>query len=256
MSIRVLLVDDQDLMREGLCAILSANDDIEVVAEASSGPLAVAAARALGPDVVLMDVEMPGGDGLTATRDVLAGCPGTRVLMLTMFDLDEYVLTALRAGASGFLLKTTPAAALVASVRACAAGDLPFSTTVTRRLVESFVHQPSAMPPGTLPEACRDLTDRELDVLRALARGLSNAEIGHELFLAETTVKTHVTRVLGKLGLRDRLQAVVFAYESELVRLGSRGPASFTPRSSSGGVPEEATLHRPLGARVDSEHGG
>ncbi len=217
--VRVLLADDQDLMREGLAAILTADEHITVVAEASSGPSAVAAARALAPDVVLMDVEMPGGDGLTAAREILATCPHIRVLILTMFNLDEYVLEALQAGASGFLLKTTPAAALVTAVHACAAGDLPFSTSVTRRLVDTFLHgqRPAA---GPLPAACKDLTDRELEVLRALARGLSNAEIGHELFLAETTVKTHVTRILAKLGLRDRLQAVVFAYQSGLVPLG------------------------------------
>jgi DNA-binding NarL/FixJ family response regulator len=169
-----------------------------------------------------MDVEMPGGDGLTATREVLARCPGTRVLVLTTFDLDEYVLEALRSGASGFLLKTTPAAALVSAVRACAAGEMLLAPTVTRRLVETYVRQPALPADGVVPSRLRDLTERELDVLRALGRGLSNAEIGRELYMAETTVKTHLTHVLAKLGLRDRVQAVIVAYETGLIRLGGR----------------------------------
>jgi DNA-binding NarL/FixJ family response regulator len=220
-TVRVVVADDHDLLRDGVAAILGADPGIEVVGEASSGPSAVAAARALAPDVVLMDVEMPGGDGLTATEEILQRCPGTKVLVLTTFDLDEYVLAALRAGASGFLLKTTPAGALVQSVHACAAGEMLLAPSVTRRLVETFVRQPAPAPEGTVPARLRDLTDRELDVLRALARGLSNAEIGRELFLAETTVKTHVTHILAKLGLRDRVQAVVVAYETGLARLGS-----------------------------------
>jgi DNA-binding NarL/FixJ family response regulator len=170
-----------------------------------------------------MDVEMPGGDGLTATRQILQQSPHTRVLVLTTFDLDEYVLEALRVGASGFLLKTTPSAALVSAVRACAAGEMLLAPSVTRRLVETYVRQPAPpVPVGVVPPALRELTERELDVLRALARGLSNAEIGRELYLAETTVKTHVTHVLAKLGLRDRVHAVIVAYESGLVRLGGR----------------------------------
>ena len=220
--VRVVIADDHDLLRDGLTAILGADPAIEVVGEASSGPSAVAAAAALAPDVVLMDVEMPGGDGLTATRQVLERCRGTRVLVLTTFDLDEYVLEALRAGASGFLLKTTPATALVAAVRACAAGETLLAPSVIRRLVESYVRQPTAPAEGAVPRALQELTDRELDVLRALARGLSNAEIGRELYLAETTVKTHVTHVLAKLGLRDRVQAVIVAYETGLARPGSR----------------------------------
>jgi DNA-binding NarL/FixJ family response regulator len=220
--VRVVIADDHDLLRDGVTAILGADPGIEVVGEASSGPSAVAAAAALAPDVVLMDVEMPGGDGLTATRQILARCPRTRVLVLTTFDLDEYVLEALRAGASGFLLKTTPAAALVSAVRACAAGEMLLAPSVTRRLVETYVRQPTSPPEGTVPPGMEQLTERELDVLRALARGLSNAEIGRDLYLAETTVKTHVTHLLAKLGLRDRVQAVILAYESGLVRLGDR----------------------------------
>ena len=220
-TVRVVLADDHDLLRDGVAAILGADPGIEVVAEAASGPSAVAAARALAPDVVLMDIEMPGG-GLAATREVLASSPGTRVLVLTMFDLDEYVLEALRAGASGFLLKTTPSTALVAAVRACAAGEMQLSPAVTRRLVESYVRQPEVAPEGgAVPARFAALTDRELEVLRAMARGLSNAEIGRDLFMAETTVKTHVTRILAKLELRDRVQAVIAAYETGLVRLGA-----------------------------------
>jgi DNA-binding NarL/FixJ family response regulator len=217
-DVRVLLVDDHDLVRGGLSAILGATRGIAVVGEASSGPAGVAAARELGPDVVLMDVEMPGGDGLTATRAILAACPGTRVLMLTMFDLDEYVFQALRAGASGFLLKTTPPARLVEAVRACAAGEMTLAPSVTQRLVHTFVQRPPLPAEDAVPTALRDLTPREIDVLRAVARGLSNAEIGAELYLAEPTVKTHVTRILAKLGLRDRVQAVVLAYETGFVR--------------------------------------
>jgi DNA-binding NarL/FixJ family response regulator len=220
--IRVLLADDHDLLRDGVGAILGADPGVEVVGEASSGPSAVAAARALAPDVVLMDVEMPGGDGVTATREILERCPDTRVLVLTTFDLDEYVLEALRAGASGFLLKTTPARVLVEAVHACATGEMLLAPTVTRRLVESFVRQPVMAPGQGVPPALRALTDRELEVLRALARGLSNAEIGQALYLAETTVKTHVTHILAKLGLRDRVQAVVTAYQTGLARLGDR----------------------------------
>jgi DNA-binding NarL/FixJ family response regulator len=218
--VRVLLADDHDLLRDGVAAILDADPDFEVVGEASSGPSAVAAARALAPDVVLMDIEMPGGDGLVATREILRLCPGTRVLVLTMFDLDEYVFEALRAGASGFLLKTTASAGLTAAVRSCVAGELHLAPTVTRRLVESFLHRPVTAVPDAVPDRLRGLTGRELEVLRAMARGLSNAEIGRELFLAETTVKTHVTRILAKLGLRDRLQAVIAAYETGLVPHG------------------------------------
>ena len=213
--IRVVLADDQDLIRGGLRAILDSEDDIEVVAEVGDGAAAARAAADHAADVVLMDVQMPGTDGLDGTRRVLLARPQCRVLVLTMFDLDEYVFGALRAGASGFLLKTTPPADLAAGVRACHSGDLLFAPAVTRRLVEAYVRRPPA-PEGVPPELA-ELTDRELDVLRAITRGLSNAEIAAELFVSEATVKTHVTRILWKLGLRDRVQAVVAAYEYGLV---------------------------------------
>jgi len=212
--IRVVLADDQDLIRGGLRAILDAVDDIVVVAEAASGATAASAAVAYAADVVLMDVQMPGTDGIAGTEAVLRARPQCKVLVLTMFDLDEYVFGALRAGASGFLLKTTPPGELAAAIRACSSGDLLFSPTVTRRLVETYVRRP---PSGSVPAQLAALTDRELDVLRAMARGLSNAEIARSLYLGETTVKTHVTRILAKLGLRDRVQAVVLAYECGLV---------------------------------------
>jgi DNA-binding NarL/FixJ family response regulator len=211
--VRVLLVDDHDLLRGGLSAILGVAEGIEVVGQASDGPTAVTLAHDLTPDVVLMDVEMPGGDGLSASRQILTRCPATRVLILTMFDLDEYVFQALRAGASGFLLKTTPPAQLVGAVRACAAGETLLAPSVTRRLIETFIRRAPPATGSALPPQVKRLTPRELEVLKAMARGLSNAEIGHELHLAETTVKTHVTRILAKLGLRDRVQAVVVAFE-------------------------------------------
>jgi DNA-binding NarL/FixJ family response regulator len=210
-----VLADDQDLIRGGLRAILDAAPDIEVVAEASSGVAAATAAAQYRADVVLMDVQMPGSDGIDGTRRVLQARPQCRVLVLTMFDLDEYVFGALRAGASGFLLKTTSPGELAAAVRACHSGELLFAPTVTRRLVETYVRRPPAT--DALPAQLSALTEREVDVLRELARGLSNAEIARCLYLGETTVKTHVTRILAKLGLRDRVQAVVLAYESGLV---------------------------------------
>jgi DNA-binding NarL/FixJ family response regulator len=211
----VVVADDQDLIRGGLRAILDAAGDIEVVAEASSGLAAATAAATHLADVVLMDVQMPGSDGIQGTAAVLQARPQCRVLVLTMFDLDEYVFAALRAGASGFLLKTTSPAELSAAVRACHSGELLFAPTVTRRLVETYVRRPPVT--GGVPARLSALTGREIDVLRALARGLSNAEIARELYLGETTVKTHVTRILAKLGLRDRVQAVVLAYECGLV---------------------------------------
>jgi DNA-binding NarL/FixJ family response regulator len=217
--IRVVLADDQDLIRGGLRAILTAAPDLVVVGEAADGDEAARVAAEHDADVVLMDVQMPGVDGLEGTRRVVAGSGHTRVLMLTTFDLDEYVFEALRGGASGFLLKTTAPDELGAAIRACHAGQMLFAPTVTRRLVEAYVRTPPAN--GELDAGLRGLTDRELDVLRALARGLSNAEIAQALYLGEATVKTHVTRILAKLGLRDRVQAVVLAYESGLVRPGA-----------------------------------
>jgi DNA-binding NarL/FixJ family response regulator len=213
--IRVALVDDQALIRGGLRAILDAEDDIEVVGEASDGAGAVRLATARLADVVLMDVQMPVVDGIEGTRRVIEARPECRVVVLTMFDLDEYVFAALRAGASGFLLKTTPPDELAAAVRACHGGEMLFAPTVTRRLVETYVRHPPA--PDGIPDRLQELTAREVDVLRAIARGLSNGEIAAELYLGEATVKTHVTRILGKLGLRDRVQAVVLAYECGLV---------------------------------------
>jgi DNA-binding NarL/FixJ family response regulator len=213
--VKVVIADDQDLIRGGLRAILDAVPDVEVVAEAASGSAAAVAAAQFLADVVLMDVQMPGTDGIEGTRLVLAERPRCRVLVLTMFDLDEYVFAALRAGASGFLLKTTPPGELAAAIRACHSGELLFAPTVTRRLVETYVRRPPTT--GALPPEVAALTDREVDVLREVARGLSNAEIARSLYLGETTVKTHVTRILAKLGLRDRVQAVVLAYECGLV---------------------------------------
>jgi DNA-binding NarL/FixJ family response regulator len=213
--IRVALADDQDLVRGGLRAILDAEDDIEIVGEASDGAGAARLATARLADIVLMDVQMPGVDGLEGARRVIEARPECRVLMLTMFDLDEYVFAALRAGASGFLLKTTAPAELAAAVRACHSGELLFAPAITRRLVETYVRHPPR--PDGVPARLQELTGRELDVLRALARGLSNAEIAAELYLGEATVKTHVTRILSKLDLRDRVQAVVLSYECGLV---------------------------------------
>jgi DNA-binding NarL/FixJ family response regulator len=213
--IRVGIVDDQALIRGGLRAILDAEADIEVVGEASDGAGAVRLASARLADVVLMDVQMPAVDGIEGTRRVIEARPESRVVVLTMFDLDEYVFAALRAGASGFLLKTTPPDELAAAVRACHGGEMLFAPTVTRRLVETYVRHPPA--PDGIPDRLEELTAREVDVLRAIARGLSNGEIAAELYLGEATVKTHVTRILGKLGLRDRVQAVVLAYECGLV---------------------------------------
>jgi DNA-binding NarL/FixJ family response regulator len=211
--IRVLVADDHALLRSGVAAILHSDPDIEVVGTCGDGPTAVSEATRLAPDVVVMDVQMPGGDGITATERVLHACPATRVLVLTMFDLDEYVLGALRAGASGFLIKTTPPTDLIAGVKACAGGNAALGSTVIARLVESYVDRPT---PTVTPSAMSGLTPRERDVLRSMARGQSNAEIGAELYLAETTVKTHVARILAKLGVRDRVQAVVLAHESGL----------------------------------------
>ncbi len=211
MTVRVVVVDDNRLLRAGLVAVLNSDPDLEVVAEADHGPAGVAAAVELKPDVVLMDVEMPGGDGITATRSILESRLEARVLVLTMFDTDEYVLQALRAGASGFLIKTTEPVDLIRAVHACAAGQSTIGPTVMSRLIDSL----APTPPMTVP-GLADLTERELDVLRAMATGCSNLEIAERLFLAETTVKTHVGRVFDKLGVRDRVQAVVLAHRAGL----------------------------------------
>lgn len=210
-----VIADDQALIRGGLRAILDAEPDIRVAAETSNGREAARAAREHAADIVLMDVEMPGSDGIEGIGLTCAARPEARVLMLTTFDLDEYVFAALKAGASGFLLKTTPPAELARAIRVCHSGQMLFAPEITRRLVDSFVRRRPART-GT-PEQLRDLTDRELDVFLALAKGLSNREIGAQLYLGEATVKTHVTRILAKLGLRDRIQAVVLAYESGAV---------------------------------------
>jgi DNA-binding NarL/FixJ family response regulator len=213
MAVRVVVVDDNALLRAGLVTVLGSDPDLEVVGEAGSGPEGVAVVRSARPDLVLMDVEMPGGDGITATAQVLREPSPPRVLILTMFDLDEYVVEGLRAGASGFLIKTTPPADLLRAVKACAAGDVTLGPTVVDRLVSSYTRRPD---PKGHPGLAR-LTDRETEVLQAMARGLSNAEIGAELYMAETTVKTHVARVLAKLEVRDRVQAVVLAHRHGVV---------------------------------------
>jgi DNA-binding NarL/FixJ family response regulator len=216
--IRVLVADDQALVRAGFRAILEAQDDLEVVGEAGDGGEAVAIARELRPDVVLMDVRMPGVDGIEATRRLLRDGDGPRVLMLTTFDLDEYVYEAMRAGASGFLLKDAPRDQLVGAVRTVAAGDSLLAPALLRRLIEDFVRRPA--PGARSHPELDELTERELEVLTLIARGLANAEIAARLFVSEATVRTHVTHILAKLGLRDRVQAVVLAYETGLVQPG------------------------------------
>jgi DNA-binding NarL/FixJ family response regulator len=219
MSLGVLIVDDQALVRAGFRMILEAEEDMEVVGEAADGREAVAEAQRLRPDVVLMDVRMPDIDGIEATRRLLRDGADAKVVMLTTFDMDEYVYDALRAGASGFLLKDVPPEQLVAGIRAVASGDALLAPSVTRRVIEEFVRRPPASV-RTLPPKLGELTARELEVLKLIARGRSNAEIATELFVSETTVKTHVAHVLMKLDLRDRVQGVVLAYESGLIQPG------------------------------------
>jgi DNA-binding NarL/FixJ family response regulator len=224
-SLAVLIVDDQALVRAGFRMILEAEEDIDVVGEAADGRQAVAEVRRARPDVVLMDVRMPDVDGIEATRRLLGeGGTDAKIVMLTTFDMDEYVYDALRAGASGFLLKDVPPEQLVAGIRAVASGDALLAPAVTRRVIEEFVRRPPDSV-RTAPPELAELTARELEVLELIARGLSNAEIAKELFVSETTVKTHVAHVLMKLDLRDRVQAVVFAYESGLVLPGAERPA-------------------------------
>jgi DNA-binding NarL/FixJ family response regulator len=214
----VLVVDDQELVRAGLCTVLDRQDDIEVVGDAADGRAAIEEARRQRPDVVLMDVRMPGLNGIAATREITAASASPRVLVLTTFDLDEYVYEALRAGASGFLLKDTPPGRLAETIRTVGDGDALLAPQITRRLVERF-----AAPRPQAPEALGELTAREVEVLRLIARGLSNAEIADELVVSLPTVKTHVGRILMKLGLRDRVQAVVLAYEAGIVAPGREG---------------------------------
>jgi DNA-binding NarL/FixJ family response regulator len=223
MSIRVLLVDDQSLIRTGFRMILDAEEGIDVVGESADGTQAIDSVNRFKPDVVLMDIRMPEMDGIEATRRIVGAASGehpVRVLMLTTFDLDEYVYDALRAGASGFLLKDVPADQLVNGIRLVADGDSLLAPSVTRRLIEEFSRTPRADAPP--PPSFEELTAREMEVLKLIARGMSNAEIAAELVVSETTVKTHVTRVLLKLGVRDRVQAVVSAYEGGLVAPGAR----------------------------------
>jgi DNA-binding NarL/FixJ family response regulator len=218
--ISVVIADDQALVRGGFRMILDAQEDLEVVGEAEDGKQALDQVRELRPDVVLMDVRMPVLDGIAATRRVVSEGLSTRVLVLTTFDQDDIVYDAMKAGASGFLLKSAPPARLVDAIRTVADGDALLAPSITRRLVESFVRRP---PPGQArPPAVDELTERELEVLRLIARGLSNAEIAASLVVSEATVKTHVNRVLSKLDLRDRVQAVVLAYESGLVQPGEQ----------------------------------
>ena len=218
--ISVLLADDQALVRTGFALILRAESDLEVVGEAADGAAAVSLSEELRPDVVLMDVRMPNVDGIEATRRITSTLPATRVLMLTTFDLDEYVVSAFRAGASGFLLKTAPRDQLVAAVRTVNAGEALLAPMSTRKLLERFTHAPEEAP------VLADLTGRERDVLVLLARGLSNAEIAAELVVEPSTVKSHVASLLSKLDCRDRVQAVVVAYESGLIRPGAAAPRS------------------------------
>ncbi len=216
MSIGILIADDQALVRAGFRMILEAEQDLRVLAEAKDGEEAVQAARRSQPEIVLMDIRMPKMDGLEATRRIIAGSrQPPRVLMLTTFDLDEYVFDALHAGASGFLLKDVPPEQLVAGIRVVAEGDSLLSPSVTRRLIESFVRVRPLTPES--PPGLEELTARELEILGLIARGLSNAEIAEQLVVSSTTVKTHVARVLSKLDLRDRVQAVVLAYEAGIV---------------------------------------
>ncbi len=228
--ISVLIADDQTLVRHGFRMILEIEDDLDVVGEAANGDEAVARARDLRPDVVLMDVRMPGTDGIVATQRITddPDC-SSKVVMLTTFDMDEYVYEALQAGASGFLLKDVQAELLVAGIRAVQAGESLLAPTVTRRMIESFLQRPRAVDPAA-HRALETLTHRERETLALLARGLTNAEIATELFVSETTVKTHVGRVLTKLGLRDRVQAVIYAYETGLVGQGTAEPGAVPAR--------------------------
>jgi DNA-binding NarL/FixJ family response regulator len=221
--VRVLLVDDDDLMRAGLRSVLSSDDTIDVVGEAGDGRDAVECVRKLGPDVVLMDVRMPNLDGIAATREVLAARPEAKVVILTTFEEDDYIFGALRAGASGFLLKRTSPEDLIGGLHTVAAGDSLLSPSVTRRVVERMAGQPAPASDVAASARLQELTPREREVLELVARGLSNSEIAAAFVIEESTVKTHVKRILMKLRLRDRVQAVIFAYESGVTQPGSGG---------------------------------
>jgi DNA-binding NarL/FixJ family response regulator len=223
MSVRVLIVDDDDLMRAGLKAVLSSDDEIDVMGEAGDGRTAIQQARAGRPDVVLMDVRMPDLDGISATRELLAVSPEIKVAILTTFERDEYIFGALSAGASGFLLKRTKPEELIAAIHTLAAGDSLLSPSVTTRVIERMAGQPTT--PSEASKRLDELTPREREVLELIGRGLSNGEIAGTFFIEESTVKTHVKRILMKLALRDRVQAVIFAYESGLVSPGPKSTA-------------------------------
>jgi DNA-binding NarL/FixJ family response regulator len=229
--IRVLIADDQELVRTGFRVILAAEPDIDVVGEAADGREAVEAAGRLRPDVVLMDIRMPNLDGIEATRRIAAAGGRQRILILTTFDLDEHVYAALRAGAGGFLLKDARADDLIHAIHVLARGEALLAPSITRRLIEDFARRPPARP---LPPALAELTPRELEVLRLVARGATNSEIARQLVVGDATIKTHVARIFSKLGLRDRAQAVVVAYESGLVQPG-------TPPAEAPGTPRQAT---------------
>jgi DNA-binding NarL/FixJ family response regulator len=218
MSITVLIADDQDLVREGLRMLLQAEPGITVVGEAGTGSEAIAEARKLDPDVVLMDIRMPGMDGIEAAAHLARPGSRAKILMLTTHDLDEYVYRAMRAGASGFLLKDASRDQLATAVRTVAAGEALLAPSVTRRLIEDFCRRPS--PDGAAADAARKLTGRELEIVKLVATGLTNAEIAARLYLSDATVKSHIARILAKLRLRDRIQVVVFAYETGIVRPG------------------------------------
>jgi DNA-binding NarL/FixJ family response regulator len=218
MTIRVLVADDQSMVRAGFRMLLAGEEDIEVVAEAANGLEAVAKAARFDPAVVLMDIRMPELDGLQATRRILAADDTARILILTTFDLDEYVYEALRAGASGFVLKDDSPEQLIAAIRTVAAGEALLSPTITKRVIQKFARLPRPAPPKELD----DLSERELEVFRLIARGLSNTEIAQELYISETTVKTHITHILQKLNLRDRVQAVVLAYQTGVFETDTR----------------------------------
>ncbi len=223
--IRLLIADDEAMVRKGLRLVLEAEEDLQVIGEAADGAEAVEEALRLRPDVVLMDVRMPRMDGVEACRRLTAG-RDTKVVILTTFDLDEHLFATVRAGASGFLLKASRPEDLVAAIRAAHAGDALVEPRMTKRLLEEFARSPGhPARPGTIPGRFAELTDREIDVLREVVRGASNAEIGERLYISETTVKTHVNHILAKLGVRDRIQAVVLAYDEGLVEPG-RGPAA------------------------------